>query len=302
MQLHQLELFCMVARLKSFSKAAKLLYMSQPAVSSQIQSLENYYGTRLFDRHNHGVSLTDTGKVVYDYVVKIMDLHDRMEKEIDRVLNVDSKKLVVGASSSVGNYALPCTIWAFKEKYPEIEISLEIANTASIIEYLLQERVQVGVVEGPIEHHELACADVSDDQLILITPPTDEWCKQRAISIAEIKKYPLIVREQGSGIRKIWEDTVNNLSLTSLKEFKVVAEMGSIDAIKSAVESGLGIAVVSRLSVQKELQRGTLKGIAIDGIPNAIKFQLVYRPDKFQPSITSRFIRFLSRPEERSFC
>jgi LysR family transcriptional regulator, transcriptional activator of the cysJI operon len=302
MQIHQLEMYCMVARLKSFSKAAKLLFMSQPAVSNQIQSLENYYGTRLFDRHTHGVSLTSTGEVVYDYAIKILDLHDYMEKEIDRVLNVENKKLVVGASSSVGNYSLPCSIWTFKDKYPEIEISLEIANTSSIIQYVLEERVHLGVVEGPIEHKDLASKDVSDDQLILIAPPTDEWLEYSQISIPDIKKHPLIMREHGSGIRKIWEDIVMNYSQIHLDEFKIIAEMGSTDAIKSAVESGLGIAVLSRLSVQKELRRGTLTGIEIEGVANAIKYQLVYRRDKFQPSLTSRFIRFLSRPEERSFC
>ncbi|WP_366922538.1 LysR family transcriptional regulator [Metallumcola ferriviriculae] len=301
MQINQLEIFCMVAQIKSFSKAAKLLYMTQPAVSNHIISMENYYGAKLFHRHSYGVSLTEVGDVVYKHSQKLLDLHDAMEKEIDKVLSKENRKLVVGASSTIGNYTLPCSIWAFKEKYPTVDISLEIGNSATIIKTVLNNQVNLAVVEGPINHKDLEATDVFQDELILITPPKGKWLDIQEITLTEIKKEPLIIREQGSGIRKLWEEFLqsNGLDLTDLQ---VVTEMGSIDAIKSAVESGLGVAIVSKLSVKKEIRRATLREVKIKDIVSDINFQIIYRPEKNQPTITKRFIRFLTVPEERSFC
>ena len=301
MQISEFEIFLVVARAKSFSKAAKLLYMTQPAISNHIHAMENYYGTKLFNRHSHGVSLTSTGEVVYDFGEKILTLHDSMEKAIDRVLNIENQKLVVGASSHVGNSALPCSIWTFKEKYPEVDIRLEISNSATIIKQILDNKVDLGVLEGPVKHKELDTTDVFSDRLILIAPPRGKWLKQETISLEELAKEPLIMREEGSGSRSIWEKVISNAGL-ELKDFRIVTEMGSIDAIKSAVESGLGVAVVSRISVQKELHRGSIRDIDISGIPSTVNFQVVFRTGNDQPGLATRFIRFISSPEERSFC
>ncbi|MDD4752931.1 MAG: selenium metabolism-associated LysR family transcriptional regulator [Desulfitobacteriaceae bacterium] len=301
MQISEFEIFLVVARAKSFSKAAKLLYMTQPAISNHIHAMENYYGTKLFNRHSHGVSLTSTGEVVYDFGEKILTLHDSMEKAIDRVLNIENQKLVVGASSNVGNYALPCSIWTFKEKYPEVDIRLEISNSATIIQQILDNKVDLGVLEGPVKHKDLVTTDIFSDRLILIAPPRGKWLKRETISLEELAKEPLIMREKGSGSRSIWEKIICAAGL-ELKDFRIVTEMGSIDAIKSAVESGLGVAVVSRISVQKELHRGSIRDIDISGIPSTVKFQVVFRAGNDQPGLATRFIRFISSPEERSFC
>lgn len=301
MQINQFEIFLMVTRLKSFSKAAKLLYMTQPAISNHIHAMENYYGTKLFHRHSHGVSLTQAGEVVFSYAQKILGDHDAMEKEIDRVLNVKNQNLVVGASSNVGNYALPCSIWTFKEKYPEVNIRLEIANSATIIQQVLDNKVHLGVLEGPVEHEELKTTHVFSDRLILIAPPSNKWLKKDCINLKELQRESLIMREEGSGSRKIWEIFLAEAGL-SLSDFKVAAEMGSIDAIKCAVESGLGVAIASKLSVQKEIRRGSLREVEIEGIPSIIQFEVIYRAELDQPSLATRFIRFLGSPEERSFC
>jgi len=300
-QINQFEIFIMVTRLKSFSKAAKLLYMTQPAISNHIHAMENYYGTKLFNRHSHGVSLTQAGEVVYTYAQKILSDHDAMEKEIDRVLNVKNQNLVVGASSNVGNYALPCSIWTFKEKYPEVNIRLEIANSAAIIQQVLENKVHLGVLEGPVEHDELKVTHVFSDQLILISPPTNKWLERDRISLKELQRESLIMREEGSGIRKIWENVLTDLEM-KLSDFKIAAEMGSIDAIKSAVESGKGVAIASKLSVQKEIRRGSLREVQIEGIPVTIQFEVICRAEMDQPSLATRFIRFLGSPDERSFC
>lgn len=301
LNINQFEIFLMVVRLKSFSKAAKLLYMTQPAISNHIAAMENYYGTKLFNRHSHGVSLTKAGEVAFEYVQKILNLHDLMEKEIDQVMGKENQKLVVGASSNVGNYALPCSILAFKEKYEEVEISLKIANSTTIVQQVLEGNVDLGVMEGPVVHEDLKTIDVFSDRLVLIVPPVEKWLAKEEISLEEIRKEPLIMREKGSGIRKIWEQLLLETGY-ELQNFRVVTEMGSIDAIKSSVESGLGVSILSRLSAMKELRRGTLKELQISGISSIIKFQVIIRSDRDQPSLATRFIRFLNLPDERSFC
>ena len=301
MQISQFEIFMMVSRLKSFSKAAKLLYMTQPAISNHIQAMENYYGTKLFNRHSHGVSLTKAGEVVYTFAQKILSNHDAMEKEIDRVLNIKNQNLIVGASSNVGNYALPCSIWTFKEKYPEVNIRLEIGNSATIVQQVLDNKVHLGVLEGPVEHDDLKIIPVFSDHLILIAPPSGKWLKRDSITLKELRRESLLIREEGSGSRRIWENLLEEAGM-SLNDFKIAAEMGSIDAIKSAVESGLGVSVASRVSVQKELRRGSLREIKIEGIPSSIQFRVIHRVELDEPSLATRFIRFLGSPEERSFC
>jgi DNA-binding transcriptional LysR family regulator len=301
LQISQFEIFIMVSRLKSFSKAAKLLYMTQPAISNHIQSMENYYGAKLFNRHSHGVSLTKAGEVVYAHAQKILSLHDAMEKEIDQVLNINKQNLVVGASSNVGNYALPCSIWTFKEKYPEVNIRLEIANSTAIIQQVLDNKVHLGVVEGPVEHKDLNVTQVFSDQLIIIAPPINKWLNRDSLTLEDLRRESLIIREEGSGIRQICEQIIAEKGI-ALQEFNIAAEMGSIDAIKSAVESGLGISITSRLSVQKEIRRGSLLAIDIEGIPSTIQFKVIHRKELDEPSLATRFIRFLGSPEERSFC
>lgn len=301
MQINQFEIFVMVTRLKSFSKAAKLLYMTQPAISNHIHAMENYYGAKLFNRHNHGVTLTEAGEVVYTYAQKILNEHDAMEKEIDRVLNVKNQNLVVGASSNVGNYALPCSIWTFKEKYPEVNIRLEVSNSHNIIQQVLNNNVHLGVIEGPVDHEDLQVIQVFSDQLILITPPTQKWLEKDSITLKELRRESLIMREKGSGSRQLWENMLADLGM-DLGDFKIAAEMGSIDAIKSAVESGLGVSIASRISVQKEIRRGSLRAVNIEGIPSTVQFKAIYRKEMEQPSLVTRFIRFLGSPEERSFC
>lgn len=301
MQIGQFEIFMMVARLKSISKAAKLLFMTQPAVSNQIHAMENYYGAQLFERHSHGVTLTPAGAVVAEFGPKILGLHENMEKAIDQVLNIESQNLVVGASSNVGNYALPCSVCAFKEKYPEIKIRLEIANSAAIIQQVLDKKVHLGVLEGFVDHPDLKTSLVFSDQLVLITSPSEKWLKRDSITLQELKSEPMIMREEGSGIRQSWQKIVDENNC-DWQDFQVVTEMGSIDAIKSAVESGLGVAFVSRLSVQKEIRSGNLHAITINDVSSTIHFQVVYRAENDQPCLATRFIRFLSSPEERSFC
>ncbi len=304
MHLSHLELFCEIARVKSFSKAAKLLHLSQPAVSGQIHSIEDFYGAQLFERSSTGVSLTPIGEVVYKYAREIIKLHEALEKEVDSLLETENQKLIVGASSTIGNYTLPCSIWNFKEKYPMVQMKLEIKNAETILSMLRDDQIQLALLEEETllgKTDGLLTQPVSDDELIVIAPPKRPWKNKTSVTLEEIQKAPLIIREKGSGLRQIFENLVSSWGL-SLEQFNIMTEMGSIDAIKSTVEAGLGVSICSRIAVKKEIRTGTIHPLAIEGKSIKINYLIVYKRDKSLNSAAKRFIRLFADPGNPAFC
>ncbi|AHF06629.1 selenium metabolism-associated LysR family transcriptional regulator [Desulfitobacterium metallireducens] len=300
MDSYQLKIFCTVTRAQSFSKAAKLLHMSQPAVSTHIKNMEEYYQGVLFERTPHGVILTKAGEVFYDYAQKILDLHDEMEQQLESVLLRKSHQIIVGASTTIGNVSLPCSIYLFKEEYPEVSIRLEIANSDEILRKLMVNEVNIGVFEGHHESPDLNAIPVTSDELVLIASPHHSK-EEGSISIENFLKRPLILREDGSGTRKILADALERHG-HNINDLNVITEMTTIDAIKSAVEAGLGEAIVPRLAVRKEAYLGTLKVLKITGMEMPLDFNIIYPSQRSLSTAAKRFIRFLSDPEERYLC
>lgn len=300
MDSYQLKIFCMVTKLQSFSKAAKMLHMSQPAVSTHIKNLEEYYQGQLFERTPHGVTLTNAGEVFYNYAQKILELQDLMEQELEKVLQRESNQIIVGASTTIGNVSLPCSIYLFKEEYAEVNIRLDIANSEEILRRLMAGEVDIGVIEGDIEPQDMNAIPVTTDELVLILPPNHPHSGD-TMSIAEFIKHPLILREDGSGTRKILSAALERHG-NSVNNLRVITEMTTIDAIKSAVEAGLGGAVVPRLAVRKEAYLGTLKVLTIEDLPMPLTFNIIYPVNKPLSTATKRFIKFLTDPDERFLC
>ncbi|GAW92121.1 selenium metabolism-associated LysR family transcriptional regulator [Calderihabitans maritimus] len=304
MNISHFELLCEVARVKSFSKAAKLLHLSQPAVSSQIHSIEDYYGAKLFERSTSGVTLTPVGEIVYQYAKEILRLHEKLEKEIDDLLNTENQKLIIGASSTIGNYAIPCTIWTFKEKYPCTQIKLEVKNTETILSMLANDELDLALLEEPIPKNDgnLKKQPVLNDELLVITPPKKPWVDKTSITLEELKKAPLIIREQGSGLRYMFEKAISGLNVKLPEDFNVIAEMGSTEAIKSAVEAGLGVSICSSLAIKKEIRSGTIHPLRIENAEFQVNYLIVYKNDKQLNNAAKRFIRFLAGPGKDPFC
>ena len=300
MDSYQLKIFCMVTQLQSFSKAAKMLHMSQPAVSTHIKNLEEYYQGQLFERTPHGVTLTGAGEVFYNYAQKILELQDQMEQELEKVLQRESNQIIVGASTTIGNVSLPCSIYLFKEEYPEVNIRLDIANSEEVLRRLMAGEVDIGVIEGEIEPKDINAIPVTSDELVLILPPNHPHVGDK-MSIEEFIKHPLILREDGSGTRKILSGALERHGC-SVNDLHVITEMTTIDAIKSAVEAGLGGAVVPRLAVRKEAYLGTLKVLTINDLQMPLTFNIIYPVNKPLSTATKRFIKFLTDPDERFLC
>ncbi|MCK8816100.1 LysR substrate-binding domain-containing protein [Natroniella sulfidigena] len=303
MKIYHFEIFITVVRAKSFSKAAKLLYLSQPAVSKHIKSMEEYYGTELFNRSNQGVTLNPAGKLVYDYAQKILKVHDELDQKIDNYLHPEERDLTVGASITPGGYLLPCTLWAFKDKHPQINIKLKVDYSKTILEKVMNNQLALGIIEGNIPANcDLNTELIITDQLKIITAPQEE--KEQAISITELKKLPLILPSQDFYIRKKFEQFLADHNL-NLNQLNIVAEMESISAIKSAVEANLGVSILSYSSIKKAAYQNTISIIdfkedLIDQL--RLDITLIHNNSLNQPSIITKFISFLTLQHKHTFC
>lgn len=301
MNLSQFDLFCQIARVKSFSKAAKLLHISQPAISAQIQSMEDYYSIRLFDRTPQGVSLTAAGTVLYDYAQKILEVHDDLERKLASMCAASNRHLSVGATPTAGNYALACGIWTFKDKHPDLDINLEIASSQDIIRKLLNNNINLAIVEGPVQNLKgTVQKTVFTDELIAIVPNKQPWREQTTVRLDDLIANRLVLREEGSELQAILDHALLPLGLT-YNDLKPRTIITNFDAIKSAVEAGYSVSICLRLAVQKEIRRGLLMALPIEGIDSPVTYSLLY-PDSDLTNVTKRFIRFILSPGELEVC
>lgn len=301
MQLGQFDLFCQVARVKSFSKAAKLLHISQPAISAQIHSMEEYYGIKLFERTPHGVTLTSAGGILFDSVKKILELHEDLERTLAGLADEKNQRLIIGATPTVGSHALACGIWTFKDKYPDLQINLEIGNPQEIIGKLYDKTVDLAIFECPIPGHKgLTRKAVFTDSLVAIVPNNEHWSKKTSVSIEDLTKDRLILREEESELHSILDHALKPLNIR-FSDLKPRTYISDSNAIKSAVERGHGVSMCLRLTIQRELRHGTILALPIDGIDQTVEYNLVYREADLS-GMAKRFIRFIASPGELEVC
>ncbi|GFN24227.1 LysR family transcriptional regulator [Thermanaeromonas sp. C210] len=297
MNLSHIRAFCTVAQVKSMSEAARILHISQSSLSYQIQLLENDLEAELFTRTNKGVELTELGEIVYEYGQTLLQLVENMKRDLANWKS-GHERLIVGASSTIGSYALPCTIYTFKEKYPEANIRLLVANREETIRRLLERTVDLGLIEGPVEVPGLVTRGVAEDELLLIVPSS--WPSSGSIGLEELRRLPLIIREEGSGTRQTIEKALGEHGL-SLRDLNIVLELNSNDAIKSAIRAGHGVALLSRLTVRAELSTGALKALKVEGISFRTTFTIVYPQGKPASDLHKKFCRFILS-NRRAFC
>jgi DNA-binding transcriptional LysR family regulator len=292
---HKLKVFCIVAETKSFSRASEIIRLTQPAVSLQIQALEEMYGTKLFNRSGCVITLTKAGEMLYKYAKEINSLYAAAEKEIGEFTGLVKGVISVGASSTIGNYVLPSVVADFKRKYPKVGVHIHVGNTKNVIEFLNAGNVDVGLVEGEVNKQKLIVEKLIPDEMVLIMPPFHHWAKRSSISIIELSKEPLIFREEGSGTRQIIEKYFSKHGI-SPQQIKISLIMGSTESIKSAVEEGLGVSIVSRWAAKKESRYGTLRTATFKEEKFVRDFSLIYRKSSRESSHTlEKFLGFLKQ-------
>lgn len=286
----RLQVFHTVARLLSFTKAAETLHMTQPAVTFQVRQLEEHFNTRLFDRTHNRISLTDAGRIVYHSAERIFELYAEMENAVREITGEISGALTIGASTTIAEYMLPTLLGDFKERYPDVTIHLKVANTEGIVSMVESNAIDLGVVEAPVANRNLVVEACRQDQLVAIVPPDHALAGLKEIGIARLLEYPFICREEGSGTREVISDYLQ-LQPSCGSALKIAMELGSPEAIKGAVEAGMGVSVVSRTTIQKELKLGTLVALQLDPPLNR-PFSFVHQKQKFRLRVMEELLEF----------
>jgi DNA-binding transcriptional LysR family regulator len=300
--LEHLKAFYVTVMANSISKAAKQLHLSQPALSMQLQALEKELDSELLIRSTKGVQLTEAGEVLYDYAKTILSLKENIQRDIKNIHK--NQQLLLGACTTVGDYALPCSLFLFKDKNPDISVHVEISNTPGVITKLINHTVRIGIIQGKPPGDEMEYMEIMRDKLLLVVQP-QFWERLSAgesnsITLEELKELPLIMREEGSGTRCYIEETLSEHG-TSLDEFNIAVELNTPEAIKSSVTAGQGLSFVPEYTVKKELRIGHLKAIEVQDVDFTSHYYVAYLKDtKLRPH-EKEFLDFLNS-HKRGFC
>lgn len=292
MEDHKLKVFCTVAETKSFSKTSEIIHLTQPAVSLQIQAIEEKYETKLFDRSSSTVTLTPAGETLYKYAKEILALYASAEKTIGKQTGILKGCITIGAGSNIGNYILPSIITEFKSAHPKVKIYLIVGNTKRVIELLGAGNINLGLVEGDAVKQKMITKKLLSDELSLIVSPEHSWVKKREVSIADLIKEPFILREAGSGTRQMIEKILGRHGVT-INDMKISSILGSTEAIKDAVENGLGVSIISRWAARKENKYGTLKLLNLKEEKMVRDFSLIVHKNSVSSGSLEEFINFL---------
>jgi DNA-binding transcriptional LysR family regulator len=291
MELKYIEIFCTVVELKSFSKAAHALSLTQPTISIHIKALEDEFSTKLLDRLGRTILPTQDGEILYRYAREIVNLKESARLAMERISETIGGKLLIGASTIPGEYILPQYLARFRSAYPGVFPSLRIGDSNEVHESVLRGEVELGIIGTAVKDKNIVARKFLDDELILIAPST---YKTSTLQKGDLKTVPLLLRETGSGSRASIEERLNNTGWT-LDSFNIVAEIGSSQALLQAVKCGMGLAFISRFSAADEIERGTLKSVKLKGLPVARNFHIITHRLRFQSRICKTFIDFLTQ-------
>ena len=286
----RLQVFHTVARLLSFTKAAETLHMTQPAVTFQIRQLEEHFNTRLFDRTHNRISLTVAGQRVYDYAEKIIALYGEMDSRVRELTGDVSGILIIGASTTIAEYVLPGLLGEFQSRYKDVNVRLSVSNSLGVVHMVENNTVDVGIVESPVTNKNLAVEVCWHDELMFICQPSHAMAKKTGITPQEIVTLPFLCREEGSGTREVINEYLED-NKVSAHDLNLCMEFGSPEAIKSAVEAGLGVSIVSRATVGKELKLKTLVAIPLNPVLKR-PFSFVHQRQKFRLRAVEEFMNF----------
>jgi DNA-binding transcriptional LysR family regulator len=292
MEDHKLKVFCTVAETKSFSRTSEIIHLTQPAVSLQIQALEEIYETKLFDRSSSSVTLTPAGEVLYKYAKEILVLYASAEKVIGKLIGLVKGSITIGACSNIGNYLLPSVITNFKKTHPNIRIHLLVSNTKRVVEMLNSGYIDLGLVEGEAVKQKMNVKKLISDELLLIVSPNHPWAKKKEVSISDLTKEPFIFREAGSGTRQMIERFLARHGITP-QDMKISIVLGSTEAIKDAVENGLGVSIISRWAARKESKYGTLRMLNLKEEKMVRDFSLIFNKNSVSTNALDEFLTFL---------
>jgi len=290
--LWQLHIFCRVVEWRSFSKAAEAVHLSQPTVSSHIKDLEGHFGCPLIDRLSKEAVPTDAGRLLYGYARRLLALREEVETAMAQYQGKTRGRLVMGGSTIPGGYLLPRVVGQFKKRYPQVTLSLIIADTDRIIAGLLEGALEFGVVGAESRDKNILQEVLISDEMRLIVPARHPWASKKKIALALLLSEPFIARERGSGTLQSLQESLRHKGHDA-GELNIVAEMGSTEAIRQGIKEGIGVSILSTLAIAEDLASGSLKAVAVEGLDLTRRFYITRRRQRSLSPLGAAFIDFL---------
>jgi DNA-binding transcriptional LysR family regulator len=266
--LRQLEIFCKIVELKSFSKAAEAVFLTQASVSERIAGLENSIGAKLLDRLGRQIVPTRAGELLFKQAIRLLDMKRTARLEMEDFLGLKQGEVRLGGSTIPGEYILPKIIGQFYKKYPFISVNLVISDTTETEKLVHRGDLELGVIGSKSSNKDLAHYDLWKDELVLVVSADHRWAKKKTVSLDEILQEPFILREKGSGTQRIIDEALKASGLEGILSLKSAACLGSSTAVKEGVKSGIGVSIISSRALETELKSGVLKTIKIKDIPS----------------------------------
>lgn len=289
MNFEQLRSLRAVATEGGFSRAAEALYLSQSTISMQIAALEKELGVRLFERLGRRVVLTRPGEEMVHYATHILALMEESSRSMAAFRGLEGGELGVGASLTIGSYVAPSLFGRFRRMHPNVRLVLDIAPTHRVAEQVALGNLDLGLVEGPVDDSELVMTPFQVDELVVIVPIGHPWASRGEVSPGELAKERYLEREPGSGTREIVQGRLSEQGV----RLTPILEMGSPEALKQAVLAGLGVAIVSRATVEVELAADLLAAVSLRGLKLTRPFQTVLHRDKHLSPPLAAFLELL---------
>jgi DNA-binding transcriptional LysR family regulator len=292
MDIHRLEVFCKVVEMRSFTKAADIVFLTQPTVSEHLRALEEMVGEKLVDRLGREVLPTPAGKILYQYARDIIRLRNEAIQAIARYKGNLAGHLTIGASTIPGTYILPPFIGAFKTRHPAIQITLHIADSAGVIDRVIDGSLESGLIGARWDDRRIILEEMFSDELVLVVYPEHPWAERRAVEIEELADQPFVLRERGSGTRRVMVQALEAHGFNPSR-LRVVAEMGSTEAVRQGIKARIGISILSSHAVVEDIQRGTLLKLPINGLSIDRSFYLVQRKNRQSSPLCAAFLNYL---------
>lgn len=290
MELWQLEVFMAVVEEKSFSRAGKRIGRTQPAISSAVKLLEEGLGEPLFDRLGKSIRLTAAGEMLVDYARRMLRLRDEAAQAIGELRGLHRGTLKLGANETTCLYLLPGVLAAFKQAYPQVQVDIHRAITRAITEKVIEGMLDFGIVTLPIQDGRLETLTIHQDELALIVGPVHRLASRRSVQMSELREEPFILHKIGTTTR---ERLVKHFSDGGVK-LKVTMELASIESIKRFVSIGMGISIVPRLCIGKELEEGSLRAVSIRNARFQRQLGLIYSKGRYQSQAARAFLALVT--------
>ena len=292
MDFKQLYSFVSVVKLKSFSKAADMMYLTQPTVSGHIQALENELGTELINRNGKNISATEAGEILFNYALDILNKRENILFDLSKFKGSIAGILEISASTIPEQYVLPRLIANFNNLYPDVRFNLMRYDSQQVIDKILGGEIDFGIVGFKKELPQLTYMEIMKDKIILVAPAMKPYLNMESLDIQSLREYKILLRETGSGTRKSLENTLGKHNL-SVKDLNVVALIENTETIKECVKNGLGLSFISEKAVQQEIQHNLLKVITVKDLQIERKFYFVYHKIRALSPLAETFKLFI---------